>query len=140
MSSVALALANAVNPVLAACLVSAPRVTPRRADPAWRFWARAAVGIGVAVLLAEAGKRGEVWPQHPTFPSGHETFALATATFLARRDPRWLTVALPLLLLLAWALVAAHFHRPLDVAGALLVGPPAALLCDRLLGPRNSPQ
>lgn len=136
MPSAALILANAINPVLAGSLVGSPWVTPRMDDPTWRYWARAAVGISAAVLLAEAGKRFSVWPGHPTFPSGHETFALATATFLVRRDHRWLVPVVPLLLLLAWALVAAHFHHPVDVAGALLSGIPAAWLCDWWLGPR----
>jgi len=30
---------------------------------------------------------------------------------------------------MAWALVAARFHTPIDVAGALLTGPGPALLC-----------
>ncbi len=140
MSSLALVVANAVNPLLAAALVWEPLARPKPGDPAWRFWGRAIVGIGAAVLLAEWGKARPVWPHHPTFPSGHETFALAAAVFLVRRNPRWLVPALPVLLLLAWALVAAHFHQPIDVAGALLVGPPVALLCDWLLAPRNTPR
>ena len=138
MPSFALVIANVVNPVLAASVVLEPLVHPKPGDPAWRFWGRAAVGIGGAVLLAEWGKARPVWPGHPTFPSGHETFALASITFLILRNPRWLIPAPPVLVLLAWALVAAHFHQPIDVAGALLTGPPAALLCDALMAPRNA--
>jgi len=70
-----------------------------------------------------------VWPGHAGFPSGHETFCLAAMMCLAARDLRWLAVGLPLSLVMAWALVAAHFHTPIDVAGALLSGPGPALLC-----------
>ena len=128
-------IANSVNPILAACVVIAPRKTPRP----WAFWARCVAGIGVAVLTAEAGKRYQVWPGHPTFPSGHETFALAAGTLLLRHDPRWLVPVLSLVLILAWALVVAHYHVPVDVVGALLTGPPLALLVDRWLTPRRRP-
>ena len=83
---------------------------------------RSGLGIGIGVALAESGKHFQVWPGRDTFPSGHETLALAAGTCLAMRNPRWLAVALPLAALQAWALVAGHFHRPLDIAGALATG------------------
>ena len=132
MEPLAHLLCDVINPVLAVCVAAAPVKSPRP----WRFWARSAVGIGLAVIAAEAGKRFEVWPGHPTFPSGHETFALAAGTLLIRHDPRWLVPVLLLVLVLAWALVRAYYHAPVDVAGALLTGPPLALLADRLLTPR----
>ena len=132
MERLAHLLCDVINPVLAVCVAAAPLKSPRP----WRFWAGSTVGIGLAVAAAEAGKRFEVWPGHPTFPSGHETFALAAGTLLIRHDPRWLAPVLILVLLLAWALVRAYYHAPVDVAGALLTGPPLALLADRLLTPR----
>ena len=121
-------IANAINPISVLLLLAAPFVTPRRAT-ALEYWVRCILGVGLAVILAESGKRWEVWPGHPTFPSGHETFCLATMTCLAVRDPRWLCIGLPLSGLMAWVLVAARFHTPVDVAGALLTGPGPALLC-----------
>ena len=121
-------IANAINPISVLLLLAAPFVTPRRAT-ALEYWVRCILGVGLAVILAESGKRWEVWPGHPTFPSGHETFCLAAMTCLALRDPRWLALGLPLSLVMAWALVAARFHTPVDVAGALLTGPGPALLC-----------
>jgi len=121
-------IANAINPISVLLLLAAPFVTPRRAT-ALEYWVRCILGVGLAVILAESGKRWEVWPGHPTFPSGHETFCLAAMTCLALRDPRWLVLGLPLSLVMAWALVAARFHTPIDVAGALLTGPGPALLC-----------
>jgi len=121
-------IANAINPISVLLLLAAPFVTPRRAT-ALEYWVRCILGVGLAVILAESGKRWEVWPGHPTFPSGHETFCLAAMTCLALRDPRWLVLGLPLSLVMAWALVAARFHTPVDVAGALLTGPGPALLC-----------
>lgn len=121
-------VADSVNPLSMLLILSAPFVTPRRATR-WEYWGRCVLGVGLAVILAESGKRWEVWPGHPSFPSGHETFCLAAVTCLAARDLRWLAVGLPLSLVMAWALVAAGFHTPVEVAGALLSGPGPALLC-----------
>lgn len=121
-------IANAINPLSALLLLAAPFATPRRTT-AGEFWGRCVLGVGLAVGLAESGKRWEVWPGHPSFPSGHETFCLAAMTCLVVRDPRWLALGLPLSLVMAWALIAAGFHTPIEVAGALLTGPIPALLC-----------
>lgn len=123
-------LADGINPLLAVLAAAAPFVRPRHPRPL-RFWAAGSAAIALPVLLAEAGKAVSVWPGHPSFPSGHETFALAAGTCLVFRRPRWLWIALPLCALLAWALVAAQYHHPLDTAGALLLGPPFAWLCLR---------
>ena len=121
-------LANAINPLSVLLLLAAPFASPRP-SPVWEYWGRCVLGVGLAVALAESGKRWEVWHGHPGFPSGHETFCLAAMTCLAARDPRSLVLGLPLSLIMAWALIAARFHTPIDVAGALLTGPGPALLC-----------
>lgn len=121
-------VANAINPISVLLLLAAPFVPPRQTT-ALEYWVRCILGVGLAVVLAESGKRWEVWPGHPSFPSGHETFCLAAMTCLAVRDLRWLVLGLPLSLVMAWALVTARFHTPIDVAGALLTGPGPALLC-----------
>ncbi len=121
-------IADSVNPATAFLMLAAPLVTPRPVR-APEYWVRCFLGIGLAVVLAESGKRWEVWPGHRGFPSGHETFCLAAVTCLAVRDARWLALGLPLSALMAWALVAAQYHTPVDVAGALLTGPAPALLC-----------
>ncbi len=121
-------LTTAINALLVLCVAAAPWIT-RRGFGVWGYWGRSALGIGLAVALAEGGKRWQVWPGHPGFPSGHETLCLAAATCLAARDPRWLRLGLPLSALQAWALVRGGFHAPVEVAGALLSGPPVALLC-----------
>ena len=107
MNSLAHWIADLTNPLLTVCVIIAPLNSPRP----WRFWARAVAGIGLAVLAA--------------------------GTLLIRRDPRWLVPVLPAALILAWALVEAHYHQPVDVAGALLIAPPLALLGERLLTPRR---
>jgi len=128
MPPLAALTANSVNPILTILLVSAPYLTPRPL-PRREFWARSALGLVLAVAVAESGKHFQVWPGHASFPSGHETYGLCIATNLAFWDRRWLTLGLPLSALLALALVTAHFHRPVDITGAFLVGPPCALLC-----------
>lgn len=119
-------LTNAINALLLLLVAAAPLLpsteTHQDAQSAREFWLRSGLGIGVAVLLAESGKHFEIWPGRPTFPSGHETLALAAGACLAVRRPRWLMLALPLAVFQGWALVAGHFHRPLDVAGAVLTG------------------
>jgi membrane-associated phospholipid phosphatase len=127
-------LANGINPLFAVLVLAAPLARPRLSRSQTRaYFAASAAGIGLGLLLAEEGKRHQVWPGHPGFPSGHETFALACATCLACRNPRWLWAAIPLAALLGWALIKAHFHQTSEVFGALLTGPPPVLLCYALL-------
>jgi membrane-associated phospholipid phosphatase len=127
-------LTNIINPLTVLLLLAAPFLTRRRTG-VFEFWIRSILGIGLAVILAESGKKYEVWHGHPSFPSGHETFCLAAVTCLASRDLRWLAAGLPLALLMAWALVTAHYHTPIDILGALLTGPLPALLCQQYKRP-----
>lgn len=136
MPPIATLIADSVNPSLTLLLLAAPYYTPRRTAPR-EFWLRSALGIGLAVVLAESGKRYQIWPGHFSFPSGHQSFALAAIVSLAARDLRWLWLGLPVSLLMSWALVRAGFHTPVDVVGAWLIGPPCALLCH--LWKRQSP-
>jgi len=127
-------LTNAINTLLLFCVAAAPLLPSKNPksknsrQSAGQFWLRSIFGIGIAVVLAESGKHFSVWPGRPTFPSGHETLALAAGTCLALRNPRSLAFVLPLTVLQGWALVAGYFHGPVDVAGALATGilPPLA--------------
>lgn len=130
MDSPARFLAESLNPLLVGMILAAPGPPTRGAG---RYWGRCAVAVGLAVLLAEAGKKYEVWHGHSGFPSGHATFALACATCLILRDRRWAWLAAPSVLLMAWALVAAHYHDVPDVVGALILGPTVAALVLRLM-------
>src|SRR5262249_41948815 len=132
MHGTAIFVAGAINPILLLLLLAAPFVGPRE-ERIWRFWLVSAAGISIAVALAELGKALPIWAGHPEFPSGHATFAAATATRLVRRSLRLLWIAAPLCALLGWALVAAHYHRAVDVAAALLLGPSVTLLCAAMI-------
>lgn len=124
-------LTNAFNALLLLLVAAAPLLpAPRKlSQSAFNYWLRSGLGIGIGVVLAESGKHFQVWPGRASFPSGHETLALAAGTCLVVQNPRWLAVALPLAALQAWALVAGHFHRPLDIAGALVTGIAPPLGC-----------
>ena len=118
-------LTNAVNALLLSLVAATPLLPPdntNKTQSAREFWLRSGLGIGIAVMLAEGGKHFQVWPGRPTFPSGHETLALAAGTCLVLRRPHWLVFVLPLAAFQAWALVAGHFHQPVDVAGAVVTG------------------
>jgi membrane-associated phospholipid phosphatase len=127
-------LTNAINGLLVLLAAAAPLLSrsqklgkyklekQKLGKSAVDFWLRSLLGTGIGVALAESGKHFSVWPGRPTFPSGHETLALAAGTCLVLWNPRWLVIVLPLAALQAWALVAGHFHRPVDVAGALITG------------------
>ena len=122
-------LTNAINTLLVLCVAAVPLLPAKNPkQSAGQFWLRSVFGVGIAVVLAESGKHFSVWPGRPSFPSGHETLALAAGTCLVLRNPRSLAFVLPLTVLQGWALVAGHFHRPVDVAGALATGilPPLA--------------
>jgi len=123
-------LTNALNALLLLLVAAAPLLpSPHKPSRSVAFWLRSGLGIGIGVVLAESGKHFQVWPGRDSFPSGHETLALAAGTCLVVRNPRWLAVALPLAAVQAWALVAGHFHRPLDIAGALVTGVLPPLAC-----------
>ena len=124
-------LTNAIN-ILLVLLVGAAPLLLRRGPGPLEYWLRSGLGIGIGVALAESGKHFEVWAGRPTFPSGHETLALAAGACLAVRDRRWLWLTVPLGGLQAWALIAGRFHQPVDVAGALLTGLIPPLLCHHL--------
>ena len=118
-------LTNAINTLLLMLVAAAPLLPLKdanKARSAGGFWLRSGLGIGIAVVLAESGKHFMVWPGRPTFPSGHETLALAAGTCLTLRHPRGLLLVLPLAVFQGWSLVAGHFHKPVDVAGAVVTG------------------
>ena len=123
-------LADSLNPLFGLLVLSAPFVGPRpRPTRVLPFYLASGLGLAVAVMLAEIGKERVVWPGHPGFPSGHETFALACATSLVCWRREWLWVAVPLSVVMGWALVVAGYHQPVEVFGALLTGPTPTLLC-----------
>ncbi|HVK06245.1 MAG TPA: phosphatase PAP2 family protein [Armatimonadaceae bacterium] len=100
-----------------------------------RYVACFVVGIAVPVALAQAGKRWEVWPGHPGFPSGHETFTVSAAMCLVllHGARRWLLPGVVASALMGWAVVRAGFHHPPEVAGAVVLGVAgAAAVCRRL--------
>lgn len=100
-------------------LLMAPRWGRRGEAPFFRL-----VVLGAALLaslLTLIAKLLEVWPGHPLFPSGHTAYALTIAAFLVASDRRRLRVVAPLAGLLAVALVLAHYHPPVDIAGGATV-------------------
>jgi len=75
----------------------------------FRLWGLGAALVAAAVTLA--GKTVEVWPDNPGFPSVPTAWAVTIAVFVVGRDRRWLPWVVPLLALLAVALVLANYPR-----------------------------
>jgi len=118
---------DAINPIFIALILEEPllgdRVRAERLRCGLLFWARAILCIAVAVVLTEAGKKYEIWPGHPNFPSGHTTFATAAATSLVlQRGRRWLWLVAPLALLMGLSLAYGHWHTPDEVLAGWGVG------------------
>jgi membrane-associated phospholipid phosphatase len=110
-----------MNPILCAALIGA--ILVRRKDHGLVFFILSAASIAIAAMLAETGKEHVVLHGDPTFPSGHQTFATATLACLVWRDRRWLLAAVPAAALMGCSLVGAHYHLPIDVVGATVLGP-----------------
>jgi membrane-associated phospholipid phosphatase len=123
LHSLADQLSNTINPLLGLMILEEPLLDQRNAREPWPlFWVRSAIAVGLAVTLAELGKKYQVWHGHPFFPSGHTTFATAAAICLVmRRGPRWLAIAVPLVVLMGWGLAYGHWHTPTEVFGGFLL-------------------
>lgn len=121
MHDIAHVICNFMNPFLAATLLGA--VYFQRGQAPWLFLAACVIGVCVAVGLAELGKDFLLYPDHGGFPSGHETFAVATLTCLVWLDRRWLVFAVPAAIVMGVSLVMARFHMPIDVVGAAVLAP-----------------
>ncbi len=107
--------------VWTALLLVGPRLSGPH-DGRRRFRVVAFAAALLAALVTLAGKLLEVWPGNPLFPSGHTAYAVTIAVFLVARDRRWVKLVVPLLALLAVALVLARYHIAADVAGGTAVG------------------
>jgi membrane-associated phospholipid phosphatase len=126
-------ICRSINPIFVALVLEEPlipaksRSRSRRSSSSLWFYLQAVLAIGIPVALAELGKKYQVWPGHLNFPSGHTTFAAAAATCLVmRRGERWAWMAVPLVLLMALGLLYGHWHTPLEVLAALVLGPAVA--------------
>ena len=118
--------ANIINPILALLLLAIPFLT-RKGSLAPSFWLASAAGMIVGTFLAERGKAHQIWPGHPGFPSGHETFGIAAGVSLICWDRRWAFMVVPILILLGGALITVKYHDLPDVLGATVTGTVPAL-------------
>lgn len=125
--------------VWTALLLVAPHLSGSH-DDRRRFRVVAFAAALLAALVTLAGKLLEVWPGNPLFPSGHTAYAVTIAVFLVARDRRWLKLVLPLLALLAVALVLARYHIVADVAGGTAVGLAVGIGACRVVLPRRRPE
>lgn len=84
---------------------------------------RATVAAAIlSFVLAHVNRWADLWPAHPNFPSGHETFASCMAVALAALDRRSLAFSAVLLAALGYALVRAGWHGRFEVVGGFLLG------------------
>ena len=134
----AVQLCTIINPVLVALLFVDGLLIKGASKERWRkiftFWGMAALGVGVAVILAESGKKFEVWEGHPLFPSGHATFAVSAATcFVLQSSLSRAFLVVPLAVLMVICLPFAGFHTWDEVAGGTVLGIAIPLLIWRLV-------
>jgi membrane-associated phospholipid phosphatase len=116
----AVLLSNALNPSVAILALGALIACCR--SPRIGVWIfGTAAGLALSVALAEYGKSHQIWTGHAEFPSGHEAFGASLATSLVVLDRRWAPAAAVIAAALAWALVSARYHAPIDVLAAALL-------------------
>jgi membrane-associated phospholipid phosphatase len=117
-------LSSAINPLFAVLWLVAVVVVWRRNKTGVGAYCLASIaGLLVSYLIVHGFRWLKLWPAYPEFPSGHEAFGASIGTSLALLNVKWLVIVLPLLAILGVALVRAHYHVPLDIAGALIVSP-----------------
>jgi membrane-associated phospholipid phosphatase len=130
---------DAISPIFIALILEEPLLGEATTSARWRrgliFWARAVLCIAGAVILAEMGKKYQVWHGHSNFPSGHTTFATSAATTLVlQRGRRWLWLVAPLAILMGISLAYDHWHTPDEVFAGWILGAIVALVLWRITG------
>lgn len=131
-------LSSAINPLLVVIWLGAVSWDWRRRGVFPGSYALASVVAVAGTYLIVHGFRWlHLWPGHPEFPSGHETFGASIGTSLVLWDVKWLIVVPLLVGILGVALVRAHYHDWLDIEGALVVSPVLTWLCHLLIGKRR---
>jgi membrane-associated phospholipid phosphatase len=134
---IAQTLTGTIGPALLVLMLEEPLLAPgtlrERILHSLRFWLRALLAIAVPVLMTELGKKYEVWPGHPNFPSGHMTFATSAATVLVlQRGSGWAWIMTALALLEGLLLVSGGWHTPDEVVVGGIMGATVPLLIWRL--------
>lgn len=95
----------------------------RARAPGTRAHATATVlAVVVSYLLAHVNRWFGLWPAHPNFPSGHETFASCVSVMLVQLDSRFLWLVVPILAVLGYLLVVSGWHSRSEVLGGFVLG------------------
>ena len=120
-------IADAVNPMLGVAVVGGALWLWRAR--AWEFLLRAVLATLIvqqsAKLVQHLGWLG------PKFPSTHFAVALCLATFLALLHRKLIPVAATVIVAYGALMLWQHYHKPLEMAGALYAVP-LALAAQRL--------
>jgi len=118
---------DAINPIFVGLILEEPMLgtgTPReRWVRGLKFWGRVLFCLGIAVAMAELGKKYQIWHGHPNFPSGHTTFATSAAVCLImQRGKAWAWLAIALTVVIGILLVYDQWHTPVEVLGGWILG------------------
>ncbi len=78
--------------------------------------------IVISFILAHLNRWFDLWPAHPYFPSGHETFAACIGTAAVFEKRRLVLPVFALIALLGYGLVRLGWHDPMEVIAGFALG------------------
>jgi len=122
-------VADLVNPLLAVCVLLAPRLSRR---PGGRFLLRALLAVAAAYAATFLDRQLHLWAGLGLDFSTHTAVAVALALSLVAWNRRWLAFALPVLAGYAALMIRLHYHSLADILTTAAVVAPLAWLCHRV--------
>lgn len=121
-------IADAVNPILALCLIGYLFVQTRRRQISLNFWVAAFLGVALVYVLRTVDRRADLWEQIGGDYSTHSAVAMAMIIPLIFLQRRLWPILVGVLVCYAALMIVLGFHTLLDIATTLLVVAPLVAL------------